>query len=368
MLRQNTNLRKAALFVASLDRENAETVLRQLPSDQAALVRRAAAGLEEIDPEEQEAVIAEFFRIGPMPAAPAVPPARSHARRPEPIAPLSNPRLPGIELDGSLASRFSPPRAVASPTAQLAPLFRCLEEADGRTLAPLLENEQPQTIAVVLSHLPHGKAAQMVMALSPELQVKVLQRLADLDAMDSESLQEIERHLEVCMSRQLHHRAVRDAGLSAVASILQAAGEPGRERLVSNLRRRDGMFAQRLAEPRRPLPHQATFSPPVARQPAALRFENLTKLEDAALSAVVHAADPELTLLALAGVDARALDRWLRQLAPHEASAVRRDLKQLGPTRLSDVEAAQQEIVLVAQELLEAGRIRLQPGLLSMAA
>jgi flagellar motor switch protein FliG len=351
MPRQTSNLRKAAVLVAALDRENAESILRQLPGDQAALVRRAAAELEDVAAAEQEAVIAEFFRVDPSA------PRKRETRHPEPPRPNDS-QMAGIELDGSLAERFARPRRAAAPA------FQCLEDADCEKLAPLLEREHPQTIAVVISRLPHGKAARLLMGFSAPLQADVLQRLTALDQMDPESLREIERHLETWLSRETRHREVRKAGLSAVAQILQAAGPQGRETLVSNLRRRDGLLADHLAS-REPA-GRTTPAPPPVEQPAsaaprvapptrpAIRFEQLTELADDALAAVLRVAEPELIVLALAGVETRVLTQFLRLLAPHEAAALRRDLEQLGPTRLSDVQAAQDELALVAGRIINA--------------
>jgi hypothetical protein len=152
----------------------------------------------------------------------------------------------------------------------------------------------------------------------------------------------------------MRHRETRKAGLNAVAQIIQAAGPREREALVSNLRRRDGLLADRLAPPEpaaRTRPAPLPVEPPAPPTPPAIRFEQLIELEDDALAAVLREAEPELIVLALAGVETRVLKRFLRLLAPHEAAALRRDLEQLGPTRLSDVQAAQDELALVAGEL-----------------
>lgn len=356
MSRQTSNIRKAAILIAALDRENAERILRQLPSDQAALARRAAADLEAVNAEEQEAVIAEFFRIGPLPA----PPRKRETRRDEMPRPVDS-HLAGIELDGSLAERFARPRRAAPPlplsdAPPAGPAFQRLEDADCEALAPLLEGEHPQTIAVVISRLPHGKAARLLMGFSATLQAEVLQRLTALDQMDPESLREVERHIETWLARRTRHREVHQAGLSAVAQILQAAGPQGREALVSNLRRRDGLLADRLT-PREPANRMTPASLPAAPDerpaPPAMRFEQLTELENDALAALLRAAEPEVIVLALAGVETRGLTRFLRLLAPHEAAALRRDLEQLGPTRLGDVQAAQDELARVASRIIK---------------
>jgi len=244
-----------------------------------------------------------------------------------------------------------------------------------------LEKEHPQTVGVVISHLTHGKAAQVLTALPAALQSEVLQRLTDLDEMDPESLLEIERQLESWLSQQERYTQARKAGLHAVARILQAADPHARQTLMTNLRRRNGVLADRLTSSRPTHTEQPVAESPraglsaqpeleeasFARRPAT-SFAMLAQLDDAALAAVLQAAEPELIVLALAGSDQRLLSRFMQQLPAHEAVALRRDLQQLGPTRLSDVEAAQQELALVAQELITAGEIEFGASQLSMAA
>lgn len=387
MPRPKTSIRKAAILVASLDRPTAEKLLRQLPREQALLVAQAATELHAIDPVEQEAVIEEFFRIGPMPAPPSLKPRAPLPMQREAAPRLNDPQLPGIELDGSLPERLASPRRHPTTRSQPSeapsgpPSFRCLEQADSRTLVPHLEKEHPQTIAVVISHLTHDKAAQVLTALPAALQSEVLQRLTDLDEMDPESLQEIERQLETWITRQERHTQARQAGLHAVARILQAADPHARQTLMANLRRRNGHLADRLASsrtaPAAPLVSSAfdaqrPTSPEREEHSAAPRlsisFAALAQLDDAALAAVLQAAEPELIVLALVGIDPQLLARFMRQLPAHEQLALRRDLQQLGPTRLSDVEAAQQELALVAQELIADGQIALGPAQMSMAA
>src|SRR6478672_9413820 len=127
----NRNLRKAAVLVASLDPQNAAAVLAHITPAQADAVRQAVGNLERLDPREQRRVIEEFFRVGPL-----VP-----ARQPS-----------GLELDDRLGRELSDRSSVApandAPTSDEP--FKLLHEAPTQWLAPLLEREHPQTIAVVV--------------------------------------------------------------------------------------------------------------------------------------------------------------------------------------------------------------------------
>jgi len=321
-----SNLRKAAILVASLDQPTAESVLAQMEPEQAEQVRRAILHLGEVDPLEQDRAIEEFFRVGPL-------------------QPLKDP--PGIELDGDLVRRLAIPRPepVSPPLDEPEPRdppFRFLHEAEFETLAPFLKREHPQTIAVVVSHLPPTRAAEVLAELPTTLQVDVIRRLVDLDKADPRVLREVERGLETWLSEQNRHSRRRAAGLAAVSDILAAASGGTRRRILTNLTRHDRSLAGRL-------------------RPNRFRFAELMQLDDETVAAVLRAADPELLVLALAGASAEWVGRFTRRLPSDAGRRLTRGLTHLGPTRLADVEEAQQALADLAGDMEAEGRISLTP-------
>src|SRR5687768_3002628 len=162
--------RKAAILIASLDARSADALLNGLPPHEADEVRRLAVALETIDPAEQEAVIGEFLG---RPVGQSL--RGRHARTADDA---------GVELNLSSGPREQGPR------------FRFLQEAECDRLAPFLQGEHPQTIAVVLSHLSPNRALEVLSGLSPSLQADVVRRLVDLDEMDPDVLRDVERSLE----------------------------------------------------------------------------------------------------------------------------------------------------------------------------
>ncbi len=323
-------LRKAAILVASLDQVTAESVLAQMDPEQAEEVRHSILHLGEVDPLEQDRVIEEFFHVGP---------------------PTAFKNLPGIELDGDLVRRLAIPSTTlhSDPPASESdsdepdsdePPFRFLHEAEFETLAPFLKREHPQTIAVVVSHLPATRAAEVLAELPAVLQVDVIRRLVDLDKADPRMLREVERGLQAWLSEQDRHSRRRTAGLAAVSDILSAASGDTRRRILTNLTRHDRSLAGRL-------------------RPNRFRFAELLQLDDDTVTAVLRAADPELLVLALAGASAEWVARFTRRLPSDAARRLTRGLTHLGPTRLADVEDAQQALADLAVELEAEGRISL---------
>jgi flagellar motor switch protein FliG len=326
MKRKHRHLRKAAILVASLDREHAELLIRQMSPQQADALRQAVDALGEIDPVEQNEVLEEFFRIGPL---------------------LPDKQPSGIELDRGLPAQLaasSPTGAIPlgeSHTGHAAVPFRFLHEASAQSLSPFLAREHPQTIAVVISNLPSDRAADILASLPSDLQIEVARRLVDLDETDPEVLREVERGLESWLCEQVRGNRRRAAGLTALNNILGAASPRTKQHILSNLARHD-----------RPLSNTTTPSP----QPA-LSFAQLEHLNSASLTVVLHHAQAELLVLALAGAGPEFAARVFDMFPAEEAAALRDALRNLGPTRLSDVEQAQQELAELAQQLEMRGEI-----------
>lgn len=345
----DAGLRKAAILVATLDEYAADLLMEQLGPDQAQRIRDAVMGLDEIDPQEQQRVIDEFRRIGPM-------------------LPSNSP--PGIELDGLMTRQFAsagsqdsienesadgdirflrvsdrfanslPGNGAASDdggnhpkaTEDAGQPFGFLHDAEEENLAQLLTSERPQTIALVLSHLPAERAGDVLARFAPMQQVEVVRRLVDLENSDPETLHDVERALETRLSQQFAIRRTRAAGPDAVARILAACDHRVAGSILDNLASCDRPLAEQLGGHR-------------------LKFEDLAQLEDAVLRATFRAAEPEVIRAALLGATPEFLHRVYRCLLTAEAENLRRGLACPGPIRLSDIEDARQQIAALAQHL-----------------
>ncbi|HEV3417795.1 MAG TPA: FliG C-terminal domain-containing protein, partial [Pirellulales bacterium] len=321
------SLRKAAILVASLDQRTADLLLDQMAAEQADRVRRAILHLGDVDPVEQDEIIDEFFRIGPL-------------------VPDKHP--PGIELDGELTRKLAIPvehvrsMAIEEPVADKPP-FRFLHETESETLLPFLRRENPQTIALVAAHLPPERASDLLAQLPSSLQVEVVRRLANLDETDPHVLAEVERGLQAWLLEQSHHKRRRANGLAAVSAILDAAPRDARRQIMTNLTRVDRPLAGKLRTNR-------------------YSFADLIRFDDESLIAVLRAADPELIVLALAGASAELVERVARRLPAEQSRALNKALVHLGPTRLADVEDAQQALADLATDLESEGRIHADQG------
>jgi flagellar motor switch protein FliG len=321
----NAGLRKAAILVACLDRAAADAVLEQLSPEQARRIRQAVVVLEDIPDDEKHHIVNEFFRLGPE-----KPPRQSA----------------GVELGGRLAreigynrSDFEPKKAAVNATRPKT--FVRLREAENEKLSRLLAAERPQTIALVLSHLSARQAGGVLARLQPNIQTEVVRRLVDLEETDPAVLQEVEQTLENRLSQQVHMQRRRVAGLSAVNGILEASESDVRLQILNNLASRDQALAERLAPPSISM---------------EMEFDDLAGLDDAVLTEVFRAADPQWIIPALFGALPEITQRVLRFLPRAQAESLSRKLQQPGPIRLSDMETARQRIAETASKILYANK------------
>lgn len=349
-------LRKAAILISSLDARSADALLEQMGEAQAQRVRDAIMTLDDINPLEQERIINEF--LGGR---------------------VSLPADDGVELGGSLAqtlhvgaSRLSEP-SQRSPSEKARVPFAFLHEASGDLIARHLLREHPQTIAVVLAHLPPARAAAVVRHFPTEIQADVLLRVGDIDEMPMDVVHEVERGLEAAIVPEIQAARKRGSGAATLEAILTAAKETG-GLLASAPKIESRPHAAIRATPAaltRQAPALGRQSEKAGESPRApvIEFAQLSRLDDNAWAKILRVADAQVSLLALAGASADLVERLLRQLAPRDAHILQRKMETLGPVRLRDIEHAQQQLARIAVQLAAQGELHLpQPRRFATAA
>ncbi len=306
---QDPTFRKAAILVAALSPQEADRILDRFEPDQAFRLRQAMVDLGDVDPREQQRVLEEFFRVGPL---------------------VPGHQVAGIELHDGLLQRLSSTDDEPAPDARP---FGFLQDTETERLARALADERPQTVALVLSHLPPQQAGQVLVRMAPAQQVDVIHRLIDLEETDPVVLREVERVLQTRLSRQVQMQRRRVAGLKAVAGILQASsGEVGTQ-ILDNLSLRDQRLAEKLG-------------------PAPLEFDDLARAGDSLWQALLDSVDADLLQLALIGARPQLVQRVLNLLPTAEAQSLHAHLESPGPIRLRDVDLARRELANHARRLL----------------
>jgi flagellar motor switch protein FliG len=329
MSKPGSSLRKAAILISALDSAAADRLLDQMGEQQAARVRSAVVQLDDVDPAEQEAILAEFFgRTNP-------PQRRSSGS-------------PSGDVELELSPTLAAPQTVYRT--EPAERFRFLHDAPSDHLGKRLQEEHPQLIALVAAHLPAEKGAELLECLPQRLQEEVLDRLAELDDADPEIIADLERELERLFAGTLRRQEPRGKRLDHLQAI------------VGHLRRRsmarptpvDTSSAGNDRPPKRPRrePEKGVAVEP--ERPIA--FERLGELPEGDFFALFDQADPRIVMLALAGASRELFERYVSQFSSERAAEFERHLEQLRPLRLRDVEAAQQELAILAGRQVRSAR------------
>lgn len=333
MIESRHGIRKAAILIDSLDEPTAEMLFGQMSAELALQVRAARTELGDVADPEREQVLAEFLDASWRPA-PVVPPS------------------PAEGIAGSLAETLSAQSgqvaAPASPASHNAVSAR-LGDDPTAALANGLAGEDAETICLVLGHLPPPRAADLLQRLPAGRQAEILQRLAQRETGPERSDDVVEESQRLFLGPQ------DDTRLPGVPSPWPGRLAPTPDPMPADCRS-DG---RRLNLPRSGefRPRAASGEAELGEAPPLTDFDDLVRLEDAALARVFRAAEPQVVLLALSGANRELIDRIAGHLPPAAARTLRRQLTTLGPTRLRDIELAQQQLAELASQMCREGLI-----------
>jgi len=202
-------IRKAAVLVASLERDAADVLLEQLEPAQAESIRHAVMSMPEIDGREEAETIREFLGA----------------------------------RNGSFNGRAEsgdPSLATTEPTASK------LDQASDQLIADCLSDEMPQTIAVALSQLPAQRASEVVTHLPAHVQTQVLERLVELEPSGDLEKTDVRDEFQDWLNQQIERSMHRAQMASRLATILDATNSPTRQRILENVAINDTRLAAEL--------------------------------------------------------------------------------------------------------------------------
>lgn len=204
-----SGLRKAAVLLVALRQDTAAKIMKNMDRERVEELSREIAAIDAIAPEVREHVIREFYNLVL---------ARQYAD------------AGGMAWARALLQKTLPPdearRVVAIIEHQVHEQpFSFLQKTEKENLVTFLQEEHPQTIALVLSHVPSGMATDILSALPTERQIEVVSRIANMDQTSPDVIKEVERGLEKRLAGLVSERFERVGGIAAVAEILNMAGD-----------------------------------------------------------------------------------------------------------------------------------------------
>jgi len=313
---------KAAVLMLMLEQDSAGGLIRELPVEMVEEVMRVLVSIESVPGELGQAVVNEFYELS-----------------------ISS----GVLKEGGLDYAKTLLRDSLDPKtaeklyedirrgAQKAP-FAFLQKAESENLLTFIQDEHPQTIALIVSHLPHHKASEILVGLPPEKQIEVVQRVAAMEQTNPVVIQEVESGLESRLSNMLVHSVDRVGGTSTVAEILNLCDRQTERTIM------DGMESDH---------------PDMAEEVRRLMFvfEDILLVDDKGIQMVLKEVDNEELCLALKTASEELQQKIFTNMSTRASEVIQEDMEFMGPVRVSDVEAAQQRIVDIVRRLEDSGDI-----------
>ena len=221
--------------------------------------------------------------------------------------------------------------------------FEFVRKTDPAQLLNFIQDEHPQTIALVLSYLPSGQAAQVVSALPPEKQSDVAKRIATMDRTSPDVIKEVEGVLERKLSSLVNQDYTIVGGTDAIVAILNAVDRGTERHILETLEMEDPELADEI---RRKM----------------FVFEDIISLDDRAIQRVLRDVDNNDLAVALKNSNEEVQNVIFKNLSKRLAAMIKEDMEFMGPVRLKDVEEAQQKIVNIIRKLEDSGEIVVSRG------
>ena len=317
-----TNRQKAAILLMILGPELSGQVLKHLDERYVEELSLEVARLDKVTAEHREQVIKEFHDVA-LAQDYISEGGLEHARR-------------------VLEAAFGPEKAKEileriQAAMQVVP-FEFLKRADPSQLLSFIQDEHPQTIALILAYMPLNSAAMVLSKLAPELRADVAARIAMMEQTPPEVIRRVEQVLEKKVSSLLNQEMSQAGGPKALVDLLNRVD-----------RSTERMIMESLAE----------SNPELAEQVKNMMFvfEDIVQLDDRAVQQVLREVDMKDLATALKSVKEDVQQKVFKNLSERAAAMLKEDMEFMGPVRLKVVEEAQQKIVAVIRRLEAAGEI-----------
>jgi flagellar motor switch protein FliG len=316
-----SDVRKAAILLMSMPDDLAAQLLTKLEPKQVEAVSIEIAKLSDVSGEEQEQIIEDFGSANPNA--------------------LSG-RAGGLEVAKNLVERALGKGASATldnvrQSIEALP-FGFLQKVDSQNLLAFIIDEHPQTIALILSHVPPSQAADILSGLPAERQLLVIRRVATMGQTSPEIIKEVENGLEHRMSSLMNQQFENAGGVSSVAEILNVIDRATERNLLENLAQEDPALVDEIRR-------------------LMFVFDDVAKLSDRDIQTLLKNVESAQWAMAMKGASEELKEKILKNMSKRASDMLKEEMEYLGPVRLSNVEQMQQQIVDIVRRLEDAGEI-----------
>jgi len=319
-----SEIRKAAVLILSLDKPLAAAVLGQMRADFVEQVTVEIARLKDVTKEEQDSVVNEFYELVS---------ARSHIERGG-MDFASELLQQSLGSDRALQILENVKRSMSDVP------FGFLQKVGADNLLTFIVEEHPQTIALVMSHLPAQLSAEVLAGLPINKQSEVIRRIANMEQTSPEVVKVVEKGLERRITSTFSQQLEKAGGIPMVAQILNVTDRTTNKGILENLEEENVELVEEIKR-------------------LMFVFDDLLKLDNKAIQALLKEVDNKQWAVALKGASEEIREKVLGNLSQRAAEMLREEMEYLGPVKVSDVEGNQQQIVDAVRRLEDAGEIEI---------
>jgi len=315
---------RAAILLMSLGEQDAANLLKQLDAKDVQKLGLAMAELKEVSRDQMTSVLETFISVvdGKSDIASG---SKEYVRR-------VLTQAVGKQKTDLLLDRVS--------TGQTGQGIEALKWMDAKAVAQIIGGEHPQIAAIVLSHLEPEQAASIMPLLTEEMRTDVLMRIASLNEVPQSALTELDQLVEKQASVAAPVPLRKIGGARTVANILNAMEKDKSGDELGKIERADTQMHGQIKD-------------------LLFIFDNLLDIDDRGIQALLRDVGSDTLAIALRGAEPEVQDKILKNMSKRAAEILKDDMEARGPVKLADVEAAQKEIVVIAQRLAEEGTITL---------
>lgn len=221
--------------------------------------------------------------------------------------------------------------------------FEFVKKTDASQLLNFIQDEHPQTIALILSYLSAAQAATILGALAPEKQADVARRIATMDRTSPDVIKEVERVLESKLSSLVNQDYTIIGGVDAVVDILNTVDRGTEKHIMETLEVEEPELADEIRK-------------------KMFVFEDILLLDDRSIQRVLRDVDNNDLAIACKGSAEEVQNAIFNNMSKRLAEMIREDMEFMGPVRMKDVEEAQQKIVNIIRKLEDSAEIVISRG------
>ena len=320
-------IQKAAILLIALGPEKSSMIFRHLKEDEIEDLTLEIANTKSVTPQIKEKVINEFYEV--CLAQQYI--AEGGIGYAKELLEKALGTDKALDVIGKLTASL-----------QVKP-FEFVKKTDASQLLNFIQDEHPQTIALILSYLSSGQSAVILSALAPEKQADVARRIATMDRTSPDVIKEVERVLESKLSSLVNQDYTIIGGVDAVVEILNTVDRGTEKHIMETLEVEEPELADEIRK-------------------KMFVFEDILLLDDRSIQRVLRDVDNNDLAIACKGSTEEVQNAIFGNMSKRLAEMIREDMEFMGPVRMKDVEEAQQKIVNVIRKLEDSGEIVISRG------